>query len=441
MPVSRPTPARAVAFDILKEVEQRQSFAVDLLHARPTEELSIADRALCMQLVMGVLRWQSALDAEILLATPKKLDLEVRLALRLALFQLRFLDRIPQRAAVNESVELVKRARKRSAAPFVNAVLRKLLAQAGDGNPSGDLAERSAHPEWMVARWIAQYGAERAAVICQFDQQIPETALRLPLAGHEKVEKELLAGGVELRPGHLLVNARRVSSGDVTETSAFREGRVAIQDEGSQLVAALVGEGQRILDCCAAPGGKTAAVAERNPEARITAVELHEHRLRLLRKMVHAPNVEFVHGDSTKRAVQGDFDRVLADVPCSGTGTLARNPEIKWRLAPDDLRNLRARQVAILNAALDHLEPGGKLVYSTCSLEKEENQEVVEEILAERKDLRISDCGEALHALQAKGELVWARPQSLCDGPYLRTVPGVHPCDGFFAAVFYESSG
>lgn len=431
MPVSA---ARAAAFDILKEVEQRQSFAVDLLHGRTTEALSLADRALCMQLVMGVLRWQSALDAEIGGVAPKKLDLEVRLALRMALFQLRFLDRVPQRAAVNESVELVKRARKRSAAPFVNAVLRKLQAQ-GDHKPTGDLAEQWAHPAWMVARWEVQYGPELAAVICQFDQQIPETALRLPPADHEKVAAELLAAGVRLRPGHLMANARRVVSGDVTETAAYRDGRVAIQDEGSQLVAALVGEGRRILDCCAAPGGKTAAIAGRNPQARITAVELSEQRMRLLRKMVKAPNVEFVQGDMTHLDSKETFDRVLADVPCSGTGTIARNPEIKWRLTPHDLDDLHARQVMILKSALERLEKGGKLIYSTCSLEKEENQEVVEEVLAVRKNIQLLDCVDALGDLRAKGELVWSQPDSLCAGAYLRTVPGVHSCDGFFAAV------
>lgn len=432
MPVS---PARAVAFDILKEVEQRQSFAVDLLHGRATEGLALADRSLTMQLVMGVLRWQSALDAEIRRATEKKLDLEVRLALRIALFQLRFLDRIPQRAAVNESVELVKRARKRSAAPFVNAVLRKLLEQEPAWRAGGDLAERSAHPPWLVERWTAQYGPERTAVICQVDQQVPETVLRLPLEQHQAVAAELIASGIELRPGHLLANARRVLAGDVTQTPAFRESRVAIQDEGSQLVAALVGNGRHILDCCAAPGGKTAAIAERNPTAQVTAVELHEHRLCLMRKLVRASNVEFVHADSTKLPGNSTFDRILADVPCSGTGTLARNPEIKWRLTADDLRDLHARQVAILATALDRLDQGGKLTYSTCSLEKEENQDVVEEVLSARKDTHLISCADELRSLKASGDLVWPQPDSLTDGPYLRTLPGVHPCDGFFAAV------
>lgn len=428
------SPARAVAFDILQEVEARQSFAVDLLHSRRTVELSPADQALCMQLVMGVLRWQSNLDAAIASVATTKLDLEIRLALRLALFQMRFLDRIPQRAAVNESVELAKRARKRSAAPFVNAVLRKLATVKIE--EEGTLAARLAHPQWMVQRWIAQYGAESAAAICRFDQSPPEAALRLRSSDHQAVEAELAASGIQLAPGRLLANARLLLAGDVSQTRAFQEGRVAIQDEGSQLVAMLVGDGKRILDCCAAPGGKTAAIADRNPQAQITAVELHPHRWRLLRKMVKAANVDCVNTDVTQMPGDASFDCVLADVPCSGTGTLARNPEIKWRLTESDLADLSARQSAILDAALGRLELGGRLVYSTCSLEQEECQQVVEHVLAQRAGFHVVDCAKRLQEFRRSGDLLcWSAKEPLTEGPYLRTIPGVHPCDGFFAAT------
>jgi len=431
MPVS---PARAAAFDILKEIEQKDSFAVDLLHSKRTAELSGADAALCTQLVMGVLRWQSALDAEIARAAEKKLDVEVRLALRVGLYQMRHLDRVPQRAAVNESVEMVKRARKRSAAPLVNAVLRKLATAQPVGGKTP--AEKYAHPEWMVARWVKQYGAQRAELICRSNQETPETSLRLPPGPADVIERELSAAGVKLAPGRLLRDARLVVAGEASKSPACREGRAAIQDEGSQLVAALVGRGQRVLDCCAAPGGKTAAMAERNPAAQIVAVELHEHRLRTMRKLVKAPNVEFQQGDITSLSLGRSFDRVLADVPCSGTGTIARNPEIKWRLAPEDLKDLHARQVAILKAALANLEQGGRLVYSTCSLEREENEDVVSEVLAADPKLRVIPCSERLAELAKAGDLVWPEAESLCAGPYLRTIPGVHPCDGFFAAIF-----
>ena len=294
------------------------------------------------------------------------------------------------------------------------------------------MAAALAHPEWLVKRWVAQYGAERAARICAYDQQVPLTAIRLRHAG---AEKELRQAGIELAAGAFLADARRVLLGEITHTAAFRQSRVAIQDEASQLVAALVGRGERLLDCCAAPGGKTAILAERNPDSQIIAADLHPQRARLLRRLVRAQNVQVIAADAEQLPVSGEFDRVLADVPCSGTGTLARNPEIKWRLKPLDLADLHARQLAIASSALQHLAPGGRLVYSTCSLEREENQAVVEELQASASGVRLLDCRSELNGMQERGELVWRDLDSITDGLFLRTLPGVHPCDGFFAAI------
>jgi 16S rRNA (cytosine967-C5)-methyltransferase len=227
-----------------------------------------------------------------------------------------------------------------------------------------------------------------------------------------------------------------VVAGDVTKTRAFREGRVAVQDEASQLVALLVGRGPRILDCCAAPGGKTAVLAERNPGSKIIAAELHQRRAELLRKRV-TPNVEVRTQDVTALAGEDDFERVLADVPCSGTGTLARNPEIKWRLKPEDFEDLHRRQVAILRAAVRHATAGGRVVYATCSLEQEEDESVVEEVVRDR-EVRVVEAGEELARLAREGELA-CRGETLASGRFMRTVPGIHPCDGFFAAVLEKN--
>jgi 16S rRNA (cytosine967-C5)-methyltransferase len=437
-PASR---SRAVAFDILLRVEQTGAYASELLHSEKLEKLSTADRALTTEMVMGVLRWRSRLDEIISAASSlplKKLDPEVLNALRLAAYQLCFLSRVPARAAINESVELVKRAKKRSAAPFANAVLRKIAEAKIEASPetiAGDpvpfLTREFAHPEWLVKRWVAAFGAERALKTCQHDQHIPSTAIRLD---SPQIEQELMSDGIGLAPGALLSSARIVAGGDITKTRAFREGRVFIQDEGAQLVAALVGGGSRLLDCCAAPGGKTAALAARNPTSEIIAVELHSHRADLLRKRVRAPNVQVINADALDLALPGGFDRVLADVPCSGTGTLARNPEIKWRLTPADLDDLHARQVGILRAALRQLTPGGRAVYATCSLEREENEDVVQEVL-DNASCRLGDCREELERLRYSGELIWDDLDSLLSGKFLRTLPGLQPCDGFFAAV------
>jgi len=451
------SPARAAAFDILLRVERDSAYTSELLHSHEREKLSTPDHALTTELVMGVLRWRSCLDDEIAQASAQplsNLDLEILIALRLALYQFRWLDRVPQRAALHESVELVKRARKRSAAPFVNAVLRKLASSRPPARAAAEeayvspeaLASALAHPLWMVERWVSEYGLAAAQQICHHNQSIPKTSIRLrgPAA-----ESELHHEGVILSPGGLLLSARRVETGDITKTQALHAGRVVIQDEASQLVANLVGKdsrtGTRILDCCAAPGGKTLAIADHNPAAAITAVDLHPHRARLLQSLLHlhaphsAARVQIVVADAQRLPTSISFDRVLADVPCSGTGTLARNPEIKWRLRRDDLRELHHRQSAILRSALAQVAAGGCLIYSTCSLEKEENEDVIEQALAGNSAFQLLDCRTELDRLKSRGELSWPDPSTLTRGPYLRTIPGIHPCDGFFAAILEKA--
>ncbi len=447
------SPARAAAFDILLRVESESSYASELLHSRTYSALTSADHSLTTELVMGVLRWRSVLDDQISKSSAQplsKLDLEVLTALRLAAYQLGWLSRIPARAAINESVELVKRARKRSAAPFVNAVLRRLAASPGmtfppaiNGDSIETLAASSAHPLWLVERWAHAYGLEAATQVCRHNQSIPVTAICLR---HPGAEERLRAEGIELAPGALLALARKVRNGGITKTSAFRAGLCVIQDEASQLVAALVGRGARVLDCCAAPGGKTRAVADRNLRAAITAVDLHPHRARLLRQLIRsqqsteAANISVIAADARNLPFAGNFERVLADVPCSGTGTLSRNPEIKWRLTPEDLPDLQARQIAISHSALAQVALGGRVIYSTCSLEREENEDVVEGVLAGNSEFRVVDCKNELQHLHQQGELIWSDVSSLTRGPYLRTLPGVHPCDGFFAAILERVS-
>jgi 16S rRNA (cytosine967-C5)-methyltransferase len=442
MPIS---PARTAAFDILLRVEKEDSYASELLHSARCAELLPPDQSLTTELVMGVLRWRSLLDASIAKVAsqaPARLDREVLTALRMGAYQLGWLDRVPARAAIHESVELVKRARKRSAVPFANAVLRKLPDSyipfearqaliASAANPD-TLAAASAHPSWLVQRWTSQYGIEMARRICMYDQSIPVTSIRLRAPS---AEQELRREGIELSPGSFLGDACRVVAGDVTKTKAFSEGRVAIQDEASQLVAALVGRGKRVLDCCAAPGGKTWAIADRNPEAEIVAVELHRHRAEMLRKRVLASNVLVMNVDIRNLSAGQLFDRVLVDSPCSGTGTIARNPEIKWRLKAEDLSDLHARQVAILQSAMKHVAPAGTLIYSTCSLEREEGEGVVDLVIQKSSTFRVVNVRAQLDALRSVGEFVAQDLELLIHELYLRTVPGVHLCDGFFVAV------
>jgi 16S rRNA (cytosine967-C5)-methyltransferase len=449
MPVSA---ARAAAFEILLRVERDDSYAAELLHSEALDKLATRDHGLATELVMGVLRWQSLLDEKLAAASSQKLarlDLEVLIALRLGAYQLRFLSRVPARAAIFESVELVKSAQKKSAASFVNAVLRKIgtgdpedyLGEIAKSPDAKALARNAAHPAWLMTRWVEHYGLERARQICIQNQSVPNLALNV----NDVTDEELASEGVQLSAGRLLVGARRIVAGNVTKNHAYRDGRISIQDEASQLVALLASQSNKeslseahgpILDCCAAPGGKSALMARRNSRAKVFAVDLHPHRARLLQKLHRQSNILIVAADARQLPFSKTFDRILADVPCSGTGTLAHNPEIKWRLRKEDLHDLQSRQVAILKSALAQLSRGGRAVYSTCSLEIEENEAVIKAALDNAPEFRVIDIRGELELLRQAGELT-SEPVigSLLAGPYLRTIPGVHPCDGFFAAM------
>lgn len=424
-------------------VEGGQSHSDDLLRGKAVDALSPADCNLATALVLGVLRWQIRLDhqLQVLLKRPNaKLDAEIRIALRLGAFQLLHLDRIPARAAIDESVELAKQAGHRFASGMVNAVLRKLGATRFDFSEEGfaDLAMAQAHPAWMVERWVSFFGIEAARKICQYGQGQPALTVRL---GAPEVEEELTEAGIVLEPGELLTAARTVTSGDITTTTAYREGRVRLQDEGSQLVAEIAGHGDSILDCCAAPGGKTLILAERNPQARIVACESSAPRLEHLRKRLdgHADRIECRLADASAITEDSAFDMVLADVPCSGTGTLGRNPEIRHRLRVEDLPRQAERQRAILRAALRAVRPGGRVVYSTCSMEPEENEQVIAAVLAENPAVRLAPIEAAIEALHKEGTLTPAGAEKLrgnitTEG-HLRLFPGVFRTDGFFISM------
>lgn len=443
--MSAVTPARAAAFKILSEVERGLAHSDTLLRARAVTRLSAADRNLATALVLGVLRWQLWLDRQIrpLLKRPNaKLDAQVQIALRLGAFQLLRMDRIPARAAIDESVELTLQSGHRFASGMVNAVLRKLAVQAG-AHADAELDAREAYPAWMVERWTRFYGETATQAICTHGQTQATQTVRVADA---EAMQELAAAGVQLEPGALLISAGRVIAGDVTETAAFQAGRVRLQDEGSQLVAEVAGHAAAILDCCAAPGGKTLILAERNPAARIVACEASEQRLAYLRKRLLSlgDRVECRLADAAALVDRESYDLALADVPCSGSGTLGRNPEIRYRVAADDLPRQAARQKAILRAALSALRPGGRVVYSTCSLEPEENEEVVAAVLAESQDARVTPMQERIDALQREGIVTGVAAEQLqacvTNEGYLRLLPNTFGTDGFFIAVIGKAA-
>ena len=471
--------ARKAAFHVLLAVERGHSHSDDLLRGKAVDALSAPDRHLATALVLGVLRWQIQLDhaTRAFLTRPNaKLDAEIRIALRMGAFQILHMDRIPARAAIDESVGLAKQAGHRFASGMVNAVLRKLAASAAlyqgttsvvpktptnlawalapevpsSGSPAANLALACAHPPWLVERWASFYGVEAARAICAHGQQQPTTTIRLVAPN---AEAELLQAGIKLEPASVLTAVRTVVSGDITATPAFLDGRIRLQDEGSQLVAELaaVSHDQRlenILDACAAPGGKTLILAERNPEAQIVACEQSAPRLEALRHRLAgiADRIECRLADASAlpafasaQTNDSAFDLALVDVPCSGTGTLGRNPEIRHRLRPEDLPRQAERQRAILSAALGAVRPGGSVVYSTCSLEPEENEQVVAAVLAATPiartvslDARIISLGnQKIITQEAADKLLCC----LTAEGALRLLPGVFPTDGFFIAL------
>jgi 16S rRNA (cytosine967-C5)-methyltransferase len=311
-----------------------------------------------------------------------------------------------------------------------------------------ELALAQAHPAWMVDRWAGFYGMDAARAISIHGQTQPGLTVRLQDAA---VEADLVEAGIVLEPGALLNAARTIVSGDVTHTKAFLEGHLRIQDEGSQLVAELAAVNPNekvkcVLDACAAPGGKTMILAERNPQARIVACESSTQRLDQLRKRIasYGERIECRLANATVLNEEAVFDLALADVPCSGTGTLGRNPEIRHRLRLEDLPRQAERQRELLRSALRAVRPGGFVVYSTCSLEPEENERVVAAVLAETANARIVSLESRIDELLRTGVMsasgAGGLRACLTQEGALRLLPGAFHTDGFFIALIERES-
>ena len=455
--------ARKIAFEVLLRVGGQGAYADEALRGALSPSVGREDAGLATELTFGVLRWQRLLDFQIdrcLSKANKSLDAEVRIALRLGAYQLFFLERVPARAAVHESVELVKLARKRSAAPLVNAVLRKAAKESGTRVSPSDataallpadlpLAERlgirHSHPTWLVERWLRAFGEARTEMLLAANNRVPLLSGYFAAPQHrEEAAASLEKSGCNVQAGRLLRDAVILEGGNPSESDIARRGWLAIQDEAWQAVAQLVAAapGNSVLDVCAAPGGKTLRLAlDAGPNGHVIAADLHAHRVRAMAERFERAglrNVETVVLDATQPLpFQTKFDRILVDAPCSGTGTLARHPEIRWRLRAEDLADLHTRQVLLLRNALSHLAEGGRLVYSTCSLEREENEDVI---------------GEALGALRGAFQVVSARgaiegvlrdsvhvESVVGEDGIFRTFPGEQETDGFFGGVLQHA--
>lgn len=453
MPVS---PARKVAYQILFTMETRQAMVIDQLQAPEVSNLKEADRRLTTEIVMGVLRWRGEIDHQIGLLSKRQiaaLDTEVLTILRMGVYQIQFLERIPKRAAVDEAVEMAKAAQKRSAAGFVNAVLRKCeppkerwVGNGFDALSSGmKESVKRAFPDWLFKKWNRlahpqDDSGELAALRLAYASLIPPgTTLRIvdSTLDPAEIRNELETEGIKVSPcRYAKKSGLKVLSGQVQNSHAYREGRVVIQDEASQLVAELVSpeSGQRVLDLCAAPGMKGGQVTQMLGSGTMIVCDRSAARLRTLAKLLprsipRGVQLSVVRLDAAKPLpFEQKFDRILLDAPCSGTGTLARNPDIKWRLTPNDITRLAALQAGMLRNALPLLTDKGFLVYATCSLEPEENSEVVEKVLGESPAFRSLSSQELTLKFPHLIPFVDSRG-------YFGTRPDQHGMDGFNAAV------
>lgn len=408
-------PARRAAFDLLLRIERDGAYSSVLL---PQFELSLQplDRALCHEIVLGTLRTQLWCDAEInRLASAKKLDLEIRVILRMGMFQLARLDRVPPHAVINDAVELTRHARKSSASGMVNAVLRKFDREAPQARPargedSGFLDV--SHPEWLLKRWGFQFGRDEALAIA--------TANNIPIENSFRT----VGDGP-------LVETEDVGAAKLRELAL--EGQIYFQDKGSQLIGGAISLGphDRFLDVCAAPGSKLTQIADRHRSGPlIIGGDVHLSRVLQTKAAIQRQGLSRIplavyDATETLPFADGTFDSVLVDAPCSGTGTIRNNPEIRYRLKESDFVELSKRQSAILNEASRVIRSGGKLIYSTCSLEREEDETVAETFLSSHSNF------------------TKVRPnvpsEHLTEDGFARTLPHRDSMDGFFIAVFEKS--
>jgi 16S rRNA (cytosine967-C5)-methyltransferase len=443
-------PARRAAFAALVELAGGRRDLADVLDGARRTLVDPRDVALLQELVVGTMRWQSRLDAAIaqLSRVPlDKLDRDVLLTLRLGTYQLLFLDRVPAAAAVNDSVALVRTAKKSSAAGLVNAVLRRVAAGEGRGLPArptgavaaeraawvAHLAAVHAHPPWLVERWLAREPLEVVERWLAYDNAAPEVALRVnPLVASSRsaAVEALSAEGIEAVPSPRTPWGLRVEHGAAATSAALAAGMCLIQDEGSQLAGLLapVAPGQRVLDVCGAPGGKALIYAAAAGPGLVIAGDARAARVTLLAATLrrgHADRARVVHLDpEAPLPFSGSFDVVVVDAPCSGLGTLRRDPDIKWRRTAADLPQLAARQLDLVRRAGAVVVPGGRLVYTTCSTEPEENEEVVARALEALPEFQIARDTPAPEVAPFVGD----------DGRF-RTRPGRDGLDGYFGVV------
>ena len=440
--------ARDAAARVLFEVREKGAYAnVSLAQELRRAGLNDIDRRFCTELVYGTVKAGDTVDwiLKRYISRPlKKIDPMICAILRLGIYQLFFLERVPSSAACNESVELAKKYGNAGAVKFVNAVLRSAAREPekaefpkGKGHATEYLALSACHPQWLVKHWIKRFGYEETARLCAFNNQEPVLSLRANTfrSTPDEVMKLLRGTGAEAEkslwtPEGILCP----SHGALDEFSPLQQGLCQVQDESSMLVAHVLAPqaGEFIIDCCAAPGGKTTHIAElMKDQGRIVACDIYEHKLSRIQENAERLGISCVETMLLDAREMGErfprqADRVLVDAPCSGLGVLRRKPDARWNKKEKDLRNLPILQQEILESAAKAVKPDGILVYSTCTIEREENQEVVQAFLQAHPEFSPEKTGAFLPCAKREEDMVQLYPQR--DGT-----------DGFFIARMRRS--
>ncbi|MDM5297884.1 16S rRNA (cytosine(967)-C(5))-methyltransferase RsmB [Bacillus pumilus] len=396
---------REVALDALIKLEQNQAYSNLLLQSvMKDKELADQDKPLLTELVYGTLQNKLALDYMLapFVKKPQKVAPWVMQLLRMSLYQMVYLEKIPDRAAIHEAVELTKKRGHKGISSLVNGVLRSVQRE---GVPSFDaikdpverLSVETSHPLWLVKEWVQAYGFEAADGICRIHLVPPKQTLRVNQMKTDRatLQNQLMDSGIETELGDLSEDALKLMKGSIVSTSSFQEGYVTIQDESSMLVARALDPqpGEMVLDACAAPGGKSTHIAERmNDEGKIVSLDLHEHKVKLIKQAAKRLNLTQIEAKAldARKAIEhyreSSFDRILIDAPCTGFGVIRRKPDMKYTKSQEDSARLAQIQQAILHETAPLLKPGGTLVYSTCTMDPQENQQVIHAFLQEHQD-------------------------------------------------------
>jgi 16S rRNA (cytosine967-C5)-methyltransferase len=396
---------REAALEILISIEKNQAYS-NLLLNKVIEKHSFSrkDAGLLTEIVYGTIQRRDTLDFYLkpFIKKQNKLQQWVSILLRLSVYQMIYLDRVPVHAVIYEAVEIGKKRGHKGIASMVNGVLRTIQREGVPKledikDPIERLALETSHPLWLVKRWVSQYGYEETKKMCKINLQPPEQTARTNSnrLSRDTLMERLKSEGFQVEKGTVSPYAVKSLKGNLAHSQAFAEGLLTIQDESSMLVADALGveEGNQVLDCCAAPGGKTTHIAELlHNTGMVVSLDLHEHKVRLIQEQVERlslSNVTTKVMDSRNVHLhfkEESFEKILVDAPCSGFGVIRRKPDIKYAKNEDDITNLANIQLSILNAAAPLLKKGGTLVYSTCTIDKEENEDVVNAFLQSHPD-------------------------------------------------------